>query len=46
VAQRHSSSGDFGAGTWIKDGIIWLTVNFEQTTPDWADTGYPLTARR
>jgi uncharacterized protein YkwD len=25
----------FGAGTWIKDGIIWVTVNFEQTTPGW-----------
>ncbi|HEY7606144.1 MAG TPA: hypothetical protein VID07_05150, partial [Actinomycetes bacterium] len=25
----------FGTGTWIKDGIIWVTVNFEQTTPGW-----------
>jgi uncharacterized protein YkwD len=25
----------FGVGTWIKDGIIWVTVNFEQTTPGW-----------
>jgi len=24
-----------GVGTWIKDGIIWVTVNFEQTTPGW-----------
>ena len=26
----------FGVGTWIKDGVIWVTVNFEQTTPGWA----------
>ena len=25
----------FGTGTWVKDGIIWVTVNFEQTTPGW-----------
>jgi uncharacterized protein YkwD len=25
----------FGVGTWIKDGVIWVTVNFEQTTPGW-----------
>ena len=25
----------FGVGTWIQDGIIWVTVNFEQTTPGW-----------
>jgi uncharacterized protein YkwD len=25
----------FGVGTWVKDGIIWVTVNFEQTTPGW-----------
>ena len=25
----------FGTGTWIKDGVIWVTVNFEQTTPGW-----------
>ena len=25
----------FGVGTRIKDGIIWVTVNFEQTTPCW-----------
>ena len=23
----------FGVGTWIKDGIIWVTVNFEQSRP-------------
>jgi hypothetical protein len=27
-----------GTGTWIKDGVIWVTVNFEQTTPGW---GWP-----
>ena len=25
----------FGVGTFIKDDIIWVTVNFEQTTPGW-----------
>ena len=25
----------FGVGTHIKDDIIWVTVNFEQTTPGW-----------
>jgi uncharacterized protein YkwD len=25
----------FGVGTYIKDDIIWVTVNFEQTTPGW-----------
>ena len=25
----------FGVGTSIKDDIIWVTVNFEQTTPGW-----------
>ena len=25
----------FGVGTWIADGVIWVTVNFEQTTPGW-----------
>ena len=25
----------FGVGTWVNDGIIWVTVNFEQTTPGW-----------
>jgi uncharacterized protein YkwD len=25
----------FGTGTWIQDGVIWVTVNFEQTTPGW-----------
>jgi uncharacterized protein YkwD len=25
----------FGVGTWIKDSVIWVTVNFEQTTPGW-----------
>ena len=27
----------FGVGTWIKDGIVWVTVNFEQTTPGWGE---------
>ena len=26
----------FGVGSWIQDGVIWVTVNFEQTTPGWA----------
>ena len=26
----------FGVGSWIKDGVVWVTVNFEQTTPGWA----------
>jgi uncharacterized protein YkwD len=25
----------FGVGTYIQNGIIWVTVNFEQTTPGW-----------
>ena len=25
----------FGVGSWIQDGVIWITVNFEQTTPGW-----------
>ena len=25
----------FGVGTFVKDDIIWVTVNFEQTTPGW-----------
>jgi uncharacterized protein YkwD len=25
----------FGVGTHIKDGVVWVTVNFEQTTPGW-----------
>ena len=25
----------FGVGTFIKDDIIWVTVNFEQTTSGW-----------
>jgi uncharacterized protein YkwD len=25
----------FGVGSWIQDGVIWVTVNFEQTTPGW-----------
>jgi uncharacterized protein YkwD len=25
----------FGVGSFIKDGRIWVTVNFEQTTPGW-----------
>jgi uncharacterized protein YkwD len=24
-----------GVGSWIQDGVIWVTVNFEQTTPGW-----------
>jgi uncharacterized protein YkwD len=26
----------FGVGSWIQDGVIWVTVNFEQTTPGWS----------
>ncbi len=25
----------FGVGTYIRNDIIWVTVNFEQTTPGW-----------
>lgn len=25
----------FGVGTHIRDGVVWVTVNFEQTTPGW-----------
>ena len=25
----------FGVGTHVKDGVVWVTVNFEQTTPGW-----------
>ena len=25
----------FGVGTYIRNGVIWVTVNFEQTTPGW-----------
>ena len=25
----------FGVGTYIKDDIIWVTVNFKQTAPGW-----------
>ena len=25
----------FGVGTHIRNDIIWVTVNFEQTTPGW-----------
>ena len=25
----------FGVGSWVKDGVVWVTVNFEQTTPGW-----------
>ena len=24
-----------GVGTHIKNGVVWVTVNFEQTTPGW-----------
>ena len=37
----------FGVGTNIKDGVVWVTVNFEQTTPAGGSRPlYPLTARR
>jgi uncharacterized protein YkwD len=26
----------FGVGTYISHGRIWVTVNFEQTTPSWS----------
>jgi uncharacterized protein YkwD len=26
----------FGVGTYISQGRIWVTVNFEQTTPGWS----------
>jgi uncharacterized protein YkwD len=26
----------FGVGTYLTPGTIWVTVNFEQTTPGWA----------
>ena len=25
----------FGVGTWISGQVVWVTVNFEQTTPGW-----------
>jgi uncharacterized protein YkwD len=25
----------FGVGTHVKGGVVWVTVNFEQTTPGW-----------
>jgi uncharacterized protein YkwD len=25
----------FGVGTSVRNGVIWVTVNFEQTTPGW-----------
>ena len=32
----YRKANPFGVGTWIiKDGVIWVTVNFEQTTPGW-----------
>jgi uncharacterized protein YkwD len=31
----YRKANRFGVGTWIKDGVIWVTVNFEQTTPGW-----------
>jgi uncharacterized protein YkwD len=31
----HRKANMFGVGTWIKDGVIWGTVNVEQTTPGW-----------
>jgi hypothetical protein len=26
-------------GTHIKDGVVWVTVNFEQTAPGWRERG-------
>ena len=31
----YGSANLFGTGSWIQDGVIWITVNFEQTTPGW-----------
>jgi uncharacterized protein YkwD len=31
----YRKANRFGVGTWIRDGVIWVTVNFEQTTPGW-----------
>jgi uncharacterized protein YkwD len=31
----YRKANRFGVGTWIKDGVIWVTVSFEQTTPGW-----------
>ena len=31
----YRTANRFGVGTFIKDDIIWVTVNFEQTTPGW-----------
>ena len=31
----YRKANRFGVGTWVKDGVIWVTVNFEQTTPGW-----------
>ena len=31
----YRKTNRFGVATWTKDGVIWATVNFEQTTPGW-----------
>jgi hypothetical protein len=31
----------FGVGSLIKDDVIWVTVNFEQTTPGWGSRAVP-----
>jgi uncharacterized protein YkwD len=31
----YRKANRFGVGTWVKDGVIWVTVNFEPTTPGW-----------
>ena len=31
----HRRANLFGVGTYISKGRIWVTVNFEQTTPGW-----------
>jgi uncharacterized protein YkwD len=31
----YAKANLFGVGSWIQDGVIWITINFEQTTPGW-----------
>jgi hypothetical protein len=31
----YRKANRFGVGTHVSRGIIWVTVNFEQTTPGW-----------
>ena len=31
----YRKANRFGVGTWISGRTIWVTVNFEQTTPGW-----------